>query len=793
MSPKVIDPKLITKLQEIKFNETITFGILVDAIKNKTFTDPKEIEIMISIIKSDFYKNFIARTLVDNNFDLEYYYQYFSNNSYYVYSMLNKYDELVPKYNIKGNELWLSTMLKVIEPDKNNELFLKHLNANKLNHGLLKEFVVVLDREFITQDNVIDIVYASIMNDELTFDKLHTIFVPKLVNKYYLELVKKDIRFYTSYITAVDTWLDDKNNYESLIEYLFPLRIEYMFFRFCKFDHMVLKDNEFLIKLIKDNQIGHEFITNYYGFTVNKHLLELYNYLTSRKEECWDRVLFTYRTILTNNNFIVESIISDLDIRYELKEDNRELILDTLRKLSERGNFNANINIKCDKYDPLFFEETEQIFPGKILISPKELQGRGHCSYSIYEIKEKERILNNYAKSVLYSKDNEGNIKELSPLEKYLAVYRIVTNFSHYEENEMSSNDDSSRALYQLIDSKKTFMVCLGYSNLLVDLLRRVGIIDCIPVSVVAMPFGSTFSYAFPNHSRVSVYLKDDKYGIEGIFMADPTWDSIDERDYEENYKPYDLPITHALMSKSEVLAIDKVSHQEPNLRLKDFIEGIHNRIKSNGNQNISIEECENLFNKPIPKESIAQALLSVDYFSYKDKRIPTSFDPNSEEFKSIVDINEYNNRLAKLSLFDKIIGLDEQAIKYYNEVTFTKNTAINNWGFEELVRCKAISLLYKKCDEYISKSVDLTISINGVIKVSLPNETKESLSNAVLRLKETGYIVEIYGNTLFIDELFDCTKSIHENERTIIDLVKNISLIILEYNPSKAKEKVLI
>ena len=337
-------------------------------------------------------------------------------------------------------------------------------------------------------------------------------------------------------------------------------------------------------------------------------------------------------------------------------------------------------------------------------------------------------------------------------------------------------------------------MVCLGYSNLLVDLLRRVGISDCIPVSVVAMPFGSTFSYAFPNHSRVSVYIKDDKYDIEGIFMADPTWDSVDESSYGDNYRPNDLSIIHALLSKEEALTVDvrEISNPDIDLMLTRFIEKICEKMNEK-KERITKEECEALFNKPISKELLAQALLCVDYFSYKDKRLPTSFDLNSEEFKNIVDIDDYNQKLIKVGLYDQVIGLNEIVNNIYYEVPFTKTTAINNWGIEELVRCKAISLLYKKCDEYILKSVALTISINGVIKISLPNETKESLSNAVLRLKETGYIVEIYGNTLLIDELFDCTKSIHENERTIIDLVKNISLIILEYNPSKAKEKVLI
>lgn len=104
------------------------------------------------------------------------------------------------------------------------------------------------------------------------------------------------------------------------------------------------------------------------------------------------------------------------------------------------------------------------------------------------------------------------NGKPLSPLEKFYLAYDIVTDF---EFNESESIFDA-RNLISVLQGNK--IVCVGFAKLLSELCKRVGI-EC-EVQLVAHKSDK------PNHMNCIVRLKDDKYGVDGVFYSDPCWDS---------------------------------------------------------------------------------------------------------------------------------------------------------------------------------------------------------------------------------------------------------------------------
>lgn len=129
----------------------------------------------------------------------------------------------------------------------------------------------------------------------------------------------------------------------------------------------------------------------------------------------------------------------------------------------------------------------------------------------------------------------------LSQFEKYLYAYSIVTNF-RYKEGE---NINESRDLSRILTGDK--IVCVGYAHLLAELCNRLGI-PCKPQAVFK---GSQKDYkeGVCNHENCMLYLFDEKYGIDGFFMADACFDSFDGTN-----KPKTL--SHSLINYSDISKI---------------------------------------------------------------------------------------------------------------------------------------------------------------------------------------------------------------------------------------------
>lgn len=99
-------------------------------------------------------------------------------------------------------------------------------------------------------------------------------------------------------------------------------------------------------------------------------------------------------------------------------------------------------------------------------------------------------------------------IKDLSDFEKVSYVYAYLT------QKMYNGVDDrrNSTTLVGVLNSNK--IICVGYIKLLTTILQKSGI-NCFVCN------------ENNNHETCFLKVKDDKYGIDGFYYFDPTWDSV--------------------------------------------------------------------------------------------------------------------------------------------------------------------------------------------------------------------------------------------------------------------------
>ena len=162
---------------------------------------------------------------------------------------------------------------------------------------------------------------------------------------------------------------------------------------------------------------------------------------------------------------------------------------------------------------------------------------------NIQRLIDEEKILNDLIEPIKKA--------DLSPLEKFIAVYNIVKNFKPYKENK----DDLMQSRYLRYILHNDYMVCVGYATLLECLLDKVE----VPADYISVIADTSYDGGFDQnnptekvveqsgHARVIDNMDDDKYNIHGLYMSDPTWDNGLKKDY----------LNHALMTFDN-MTIDK-------------------------------------------------------------------------------------------------------------------------------------------------------------------------------------------------------------------------------------------
>ncbi|MBQ2872817.1 MAG: hypothetical protein IJE89_02335 [Bacilli bacterium] len=292
-------------------------------------------------------------------------------------------------------------------------------------------------------------------------------------------------------------------------------------------------------------------------------------------------------------------------------------------------------------------------------------------------------------------------IKEsnLSPYEKYIAVYNIVKQFKPYKENK--EDKEQSRNIRYILNNE--YMVCVGYAKLLNILLAKVGI-PCRKISVgVDISYDDGFSKEdkpteIESHARNIVKIDDDKYNIHGIFVADPTWDNDMDNDlYNNSAMSFDR--------KKEAFRLETLTTEDLLLdfhNIEEFIKKLNFHLNRLIKKSFKIKEKDKIigaYNDTY--DQIMKILYELDYNKYLElyQKYEEKFDKSDITLKELEDI--LCNFLTEYASY--ILPLSNQKIDKSTTLEAAINTKreINKHNEEELKELKdKIKSINEKIEE---------------------------------------------------------------------------------------------
>jgi len=270
------------------------------------------------------------------------------------------------------------------------------------------------------------------------------------------------------------------------------------------------------------------------------------------------------------------------------------------------------------------------------------------------------------------------NSTNASPFEKYLMIYRYLTTLV-YKENEESPL--KARQLISVMNSDD--IVCVGYSKLLKYLCNAVGI-ECETQKQKVYTKGSS---RVGVHQTNVVYIKDEKYGIDGYYYADSCWDSIkrnkepfmrynyallpiEDVNHIKNKRFEFFPSTAALYSDKalEEMFLSKEARKEHSKKFgfeykEKPLPEFFREANSTGSKLVEVSKKV--------KQMFIEAGVPSDYLSLKNRKsFPTCFYP--EVFIALMSVEPPEIGMANLYI-DAIKQTIGKEIGYDEDIAFTK------------------------------------------------------------------------------------------------------------------------
>ena len=123
--------------------------------------------------------------------------------------------------------------------------------------------------------------------------------------------------------------------------------------------------------------------------------------------------------------------------------------------------------------------------------------------------------------------------EKLSPFECLLAGYLTVTSREYIEEDE-NEHASISRSVYSVLNNEE--IVCNGFAEYLKAIIEKVGD-ENIKVYSNSIATSTDNKFIDEYHSNLIIYIKDEKYGIDGYYYLDPAWDAYNENEVPNNHK----------------------------------------------------------------------------------------------------------------------------------------------------------------------------------------------------------------------------------------------------------------
>ena len=281
--------------------------------------------------------------------------------------------------------------------------------------------------------------------------------------------------------------------------------------------------------------------------------------------------------------------------------------------------------------------------------------------YTHQELKEEEKLFDIIVSDI--------NSKNYSPYEKFLACYNITKKFKKYKDNE--KNSKHSRTLKLILNNE--YMVCVGYAELLEELLARVGIKSYYYITSADISYNDGFTLEekpvdMIGHAKLIVSIYDPKYNINGFY--------INDNDLENDY------YNHALISfdkETQGFPYTELTDEDLLINVKgmgDFKERVNYYI------NKEIREARDIDQELIELKLRSNNELLITAYGIVIKKIldilkkllPSEYNNLSHKYKDLIKIN-----LASIKYLD--IDCNEVFKEYDELLTDAGYIFINNLG----------------------------------------------------------------------------------------------------------------
>ena len=138
--------------------------------------------------------------------------------------------------------------------------------------------------------------------------------------------------------------------------------------------------------------------------------------------------------------------------------------------------------------------------------------------YVAAEGNNKDVPIISYKDTINYIDDIVSNIKklDLSPMEQIMYAYDIVRD-RKYKFETKKQDESESRDLTPVILGDR--IVCAGFAEILDKVCKKLGFNSYIQILT---PIKED---SYIGHARNVIYIKDEKYDIDGVYFFDATWD----------------------------------------------------------------------------------------------------------------------------------------------------------------------------------------------------------------------------------------------------------------------------